>query len=120
MFLCFSSLLVFPLKLSADEKTEKGQELVRQHCTRCHVVPDMNPYGGIESTPSFAAMKWLKDWERRFEIFYTLPPHPALVSIFGVTEDRDNTLPVFVSEIQLNIEDIDAILAFVRTLEVPK
>jgi hypothetical protein len=79
----------------------------------------MNPYGGIGSTPSFAAMKWLDDWERRFEVFYTLPPHPALVNIVGVSEARSDALPVFIAEIELQIEDIDAILAFARTLKPP-
>jgi len=103
----------------ADEIVEKGRELVRQHCTRCHVVPDMNPYGGIGSTPSFAAMKWLDDWERRFEIFYSLPPHPALVRIAGVSDARSQSLPAFIAEIELQIDDIDAILAFARTLKTP-
>ena len=73
---------------SANEIIAKGREVVRQHCTRCHVVPNMNPYGGIGSTPSFAALKWLSDWEHRFEVFYTLPPHPALVKISGLSEER--------------------------------
>ena len=103
----------------ADDAVANGREIVRQHCTRCHVVPDMNPYGGIGSTPSFAAMKWLDDWERRFEVFYTLPPHPALVNIVGVSEARSKALPVFIAEIELQIEDIDAILAFARTLKTP-
>ena len=103
----------------ADDAVAKGREIVRQHCTRCHVVPDMNPYGGIGSTPSFAAMKWLDDWEWRFEVFYTLPPHPALVNIVGVSEARSEALPVFIAEIELQIEDIDAILAFARTLKTP-
>ena len=103
----------------AEDAVAKGREIVRQHCTRCHVVPDMNPYGGIGSTPSFAAMKWLDDWERRFEVFYTLPPHPALVNIVGVSEARSEALPVFIAEIELQIEDIDAILAFARTLKTP-
>ena len=98
---------------------EKGQEIVRQHCTRCHVVPNMNPYGGIGSTPSFAALKWLSDWEHRFEVFYTLPPHPALVIIQGVSEKRSASLPVFVAEIELQIDDVDAILSFARTSETP-
>jgi mono/diheme cytochrome c family protein len=104
---------------SADDAVAKGREIVRQHCTRCHVVPNMNPYGGIGSTPSFAALKWLSDWEHRFEVFYTLPPHPALVKIAGVSEERSESLPAFVAEIELQIDDIDAILSFVRTLETP-
>ena len=104
---------------SANDIIEKGREVVRQHCTRCHVVPNMNPYGGIGSTPSFAALKWLSDWEQRFEVFYTLPPHPALVSIQGVSEERSASLPVFVAEIELQIDDVEAILSYVRTLETP-
>ena len=99
---------------------ERGRDIVRQHCTRCHVVPDMNPYGGIGSTPSFAAMKWLEDWARRFEIFYILPPHPSLVRIEGVSEERSANLPAFNKEIILKLEDIDDILAFVKTLKTPE
>ena len=99
---------------------DRGRDIVRQHCTRCHVVPDMNPYGGIGSTPSFAAMKWLEDWARRFEIFYILPPHPSLVRIEGVSEERSANLPAFNKEIILKLEDIDDILEFVKTLKTPK
>ena len=45
--------------------------------------------------------------------------HPALVSIQGVSEERSASLPVFVAEIELQIDDVDAILSFVRTLETP-
>ena len=54
--------------------TSAGRALAAEHCTRCHVVGDINPYGGIESTLSFIGMKYLADWERRFEEFYILPP----------------------------------------------
>ena len=70
----------------------KGRQLVREHCTRCHVVADINPYGGISSTPSFGGMKSLDDWRERFESFYVLPPHPALVRVEGVSEDRPANL----------------------------
>jgi len=52
-------------------------------------------------------------------VFYTLPPHPALVNIRGITQERSASLPAFVMEIELQIDDIDAILAFARTLETP-
>jgi hypothetical protein len=48
-----------------------------------------------------------------------LPPHPALVNVVGVSEARSDALPVFINEIELQIEDIDAILAFARTLKTP-
>ena len=101
----------------ADDIVLKGREIVRQHCTRCHVVPNMNPYGGIGSTLSFAAMKWLDDWEQRFDVFYTLPTHLALVNIDGISEVRSKFLLVLVSEIELQLEEINAILAFARTLK---
>ena len=107
------------LAQSAAADVERGRSLAAEHCTRCHVVGDINPYGGIESTPSFIGMKYLADWERRFEEFYILPPHPALVRIADVTADRDESRPVFVQEIVLTLEDVDAILAFVRTLPSP-
>lgn len=112
-------MAITPQNANADDAVAKGREIVRQHCTRCHVVPNMNPYGGIGSTPSFTALKWLSDWEHRFEVFYTLPPHPALVNIQGITKERSAFLPAFVKEIELQIDDIDAILAFARTLETP-
>jgi len=52
-------MAITPQNASASDVVATGREIVRQHCTRCHVVPNMNPYGGIGSTPSFAALKWL-------------------------------------------------------------
>ncbi|MEC8641380.1 MAG: hypothetical protein VXZ67_00605 [Pseudomonadota bacterium] len=104
---------------SAGADVERGREMAAAHCTRCHVVGDINPYGGIESTPSFIGMKYLADWERRFEEFYILPPHPALVRITEVSAERSEERPAFVHEIVLTLEDVDAILAFVRTLPSP-
>jgi len=96
---------------------EEGRNLVREHCTRCHVIGDINPYGGIGSTPSFEAMKHLADWRQRFEVFFTLPPHPSLVRIEGISEDRPENLPAFSQEIILTLEDVENILAYVDTLE---
>ena len=60
---------------------EKGERLVRQHCTRCHVVGDLNKYGGIGSTPSFGAIKSLADWQDRFAAFWSLLQHPSVVQV---------------------------------------
>ena len=59
------------------------------------------------------------DWEQRFEVFHTLPPHPALENIVGVSKERSDSLPVFISEIKIQLEEIDVILAFAPTLETP-
>ena len=104
----------------AESSIERGKSLVRQHCSRCHVIPGLNPYGGIGSTPSFSAMKWLDDWRRRFEIFYILPPHPALVRIDGVSDPRNKSLPAFSSEIVMSLENLDDILNFVDTIKPPQ
>ena len=103
----------------ASAGVDRGREMAATHCTRCHVVGDINPYGGIESTPSFIGMKYLADWARRFEEFYILPPHPALVRIDEVTAERSDDRPAFFHEIVLTLEDVDDILDFVRTLPSP-
>ena len=102
---------------ASTDLVAEGRAIVAKHCTRCHVVPDINPKGGIESTPSFTAMKNLADWRRRFEVFYTLPPHPALVTIEDVSYERDKSRPVFVQEIKLQLDDIDRILTYVDTIK---
>ena len=104
---------------SARADADHGRDIAATHCTRCHVVGDINPYGGIESTPSFIGMKYLADWERRFEEFYVLPPHPALVRISEVSAARSEDRPAFVHEIVLTLQDVDDILDFVRTLPSP-
>jgi len=102
---------------TAEDRVSAGREIVAEHCTRCHVVPEINPKGGIESTPSFNGMKYLADWRRRFEVFYTLPPHPALVTVDGVSPERPESRPAFVQEIRLSLDDLDRILAYVDTIE---
>ena len=119
LFVTFGSIGALGIA-RADSSVQRGQSLVHQHCSRCHVIPGLNPYGGIGSTPSFAAMKWLDDWRRRFEIFYTLPPHPALVRIEGISDPRDKSLPAFSNEISMTLKEVDDILAFVETIKHPK
>jgi hypothetical protein len=112
------ALLLFCLPQAAGaDMIAEGRAIVAEHCTRCHVVPEINPKGGIESTPSFRGMKHLADWRRRFEVFFTLPPHPAVVSVAGISEERDESRPAFVKEIKLSVDDIDRILAYVDTIE---
>jgi hypothetical protein len=50
-------------------------------------------------------------------VFYTLPPHPALVTIEDVSDERDKSRPVFVQEIKLQLDDIERILSYVDTIE---
>lgn len=101
--------------IAADIKN--GERLAREHCTRCHVVGDMNKYGGIGSTPSFGAIKTMADWQHRFEIFFTLLPHPAVVKIEGVSEERPEHLPAFAKQITLTVDELEDLLRFIDTLE---
>ena len=116
-YAAFAILLFCAMKPAIADLISEGHALAAEHCTRCHVIPKINPKGGIESTPSFRGMKHLADWRRRFEVFFTLPPHPAFVSVAGVTEERDKSRPAFVQEIKLSVDDLARILAYVETIE---
>jgi len=118
MLLTLSVLLVFIFfHVPAFAGVKEGRQLVREHCARCHVIADINPYGGIGSTPSFEAMKNLPDWRMRFEVFFILPPHPSVVRVEGISEERPENLPAFSHEIILSPMDVDNILVYVDTLE---
>jgi len=120
--ICALGLWFFPAStkkvMAAD--IEAGKQIARQHCTRCHVVGEMNKYGGIGSTPSFGAIKTMADWSQRFEVFFTLPPHPAVVAVEGITEDRPDSLPAFVSQITLTADELENLLAFIDQLPSAK
>ena len=97
---------------------EKGEILVRAHCTRCHVVGNLNKYGGIDSTPSFGVIKSLPDWQDRFAAFWSLLPHPSVVQVDGLSLERPKGLPATTKQIFLDIDDVDGIQAYVKTLPV--
>ena len=97
---------------------EKGEKLVRQHCTRCHVVGNLNKYGGIGSTPSFGAIKSLSDWQDRFAAFWSLLPHPSVVQVEGLSPERPKGLLATTKQIFLNMDDVDAIQAYVDTVPI--
>lgn len=100
---------------ASAEDVAKGRELARQHCTRCHVVGDLNTMG-IGSTPSFQYMvNKLKDYENRFLTFYSLRPHPAFTRIDGLPTLTD--IPSPIAPVKLTLEDVEAIAAFAATLK---
>lgn len=93
----------------------RGREIAQTHCSRCHVVGDYNPFGGVSSTPSFQLIvNRLADWEERFSTFYVRRPHPAIVRVNGAQPPEDQ--PLMVHPIDFDLDDIDALLAFVATL----
>ena len=92
-----------------------GREAAGQHCTRCHIVGDLNTMS-IGSTPSFQYMvNHLDDFEQRFLTFYTLRPHPAFVRIEGIPPLTD--IPSPIAPIELTLQQVEDIAAFVATLK---
>ncbi|VAX07183.1 hypothetical protein MNBD_ALPHA03-1451, partial [hydrothermal vent metagenome] len=86
------------------------------NCTRCHVVGDYNPNGGISSTPSFQLMvNALKDYQERFNTFYARPPHPAVIIIKGIKKLDD--LPFNAAPVTLTQKNVKDITAFAKTLK---
>lgn len=119
MFCRTITMLVFTLlptiawAVEADDKT--GEAISRQHCSRCHVVPNYNTMG-IGSTPSFKAMVQspAKDWRHKFEAFFSLPPHGTFVRI---KEYRQITqTPSAVAPIVISLDDLDHLMAYIDRL----
>ncbi|MDX1400618.1 MAG: hypothetical protein R3245_01740 [Kiloniellales bacterium] len=111
--LVFAGLIQSAPSHAADE-AERGREVAVQHCSRCHVIPDHNPTGGIGSTPSFSLLARLNDGLERFETFFDRRPHPSFVRVAGV--EPPTQLPVALEPVELRIEDIDAITAYAKKL----
>lgn len=74
-----------------------------------------NRFSGISSTPSFMMMvDHLDDWQDRFATFYARLPHPSVIFIEGIDPPTDQ--PPSVVPIELSLDDVEAILAYARTL----
>jgi mono/diheme cytochrome c family protein len=104
--------------LMAQEKGDigKGRKIAQTHCSRCHVVGDFNPMGGISSTPSFQLLvKRRPDYRERFQTFFSRRPHPAFLSLKGVGRIRPD-LPANAQPVELTEEDVKNMLAFIETL----
>ncbi len=107
-------LLVVPASAHGDGNAARGKTVAEQHCARCHVVGDFNPYGGIDSTPSFQLLAKRDDWLERFSTFFERRPHPVFVRVPNV--ERWTNLPSYVVEFDITPESIDDIIEFVKTL----
>ena len=100
-----------------DGDTQTGSDLAILHCGRCHVVDKRNRMGGIGSTPSFAALRGRSNWSDLFRAFYVHNPHPSFTQVAGVTEPFDPNRAVHVAKVEITLEDVEAITAFVATLK---
>ena len=100
-----------------DGDTRAGSDLALLHCGRCHVVDSRNRMGGIGSSPSFAALRGRDNWSDLFRAFYVHNPHPSFTQVDGVTETFDPNRDVHVARVEITLDDIEAITAFVATIE---
>ncbi len=97
--------------------TATGSRLALVHCGRCHVVDQRNRMGGIGSTPSFAALRGRENWSDLFRAFWAHNPHPSFTQVEGVTEPFDPNKAVHVAPVEITMDEIEAITAFVATIE---
>lgn len=99
-----------------DGDAVMGHKVARTKCTRCHAVDDATRGAGIGSTPSFSVLRSLGDWQDRFEVFYVLNPHPAFTIIDEVTPPFDVTRPSPIVPIELTLDEVEAVLAYVAAM----
>lgn len=100
-----------------DGDAAHGEAYSYTNCGRCHVIGDANRMKGIGSTPSFALLRALPDWEERFLTFYVRIPHPAITQLEGVSEPFDPARPPTIEPLMLSLDDLDDILTFVSTID---
>lgn len=99
-----------------DGDAELGHKVSRSKCTRCHAVDEDTRGWGIGSTPSFAVLRSLSDWEERFYAFYTLNPHPSFTLIEDLSEPFPAHRPPPIAPLEMTIEEVDAIVAYVAAM----
>lgn len=99
-----------------DGDAALGKELSIERCGRCHVVAPENRMGAIGSSPSFAVLRTFADWDVRFQSFYVLKPHRAFTQVAGVTQPFASHLPSPISPIDVSLEELEAIIAYVAGL----
>lgn len=93
-----------------------GHQVSLAKCTRCHAVDEQTRMSGIGSTPSFGVLRSLPDWEERFSAFYVLNPHPSFTQIDGLTEPFPEDRPSPIAPIELTVEEVEAVLAYVKAM----
>jgi mono/diheme cytochrome c family protein len=99
----------------AEGDVEKGRAVAIKHCARCHVIGSYNPYGGIDSTPSFQGLAKRADMAERMSSFFERRPHPAFVRVPDV-QKWSKALP-YATPFTVTPEQIEHLVAFTATLK---
>lgn len=102
------------VEITYDGDAIRGEEASMSYCGRCHVVSEKNRMNSIGSTPSFAVLRTLRDWEDRFQTFYVLNPHPSFTQVAEVTEPFDPSRPSPIQAVEMTLDDLENIMAFVQ------
>ena len=100
----------------ADGDAAKGRVIAADHCTRCHVVGNLNKFGGIGSTPSFQLIAGMEDGMERFQTFYARRPHPNFVRVPDLP--RFSNAPPYAIPFTVTEIGIRNLMTFVKTLKV--
>ncbi|MEJ8474146.1 hypothetical protein [Roseibium algae] len=96
-----------------NQLEQRGLELSKLHCARCHIVSEKDRFTGTSASPSFKIMiVALKDWDDRFDSFMARNPHPAHIRLED-DEPRPEHLPSTIHEVILSQDDIEAIISYV-------
>jgi hypothetical protein len=93
-----------------------GEKVSLTQCGRCHVINESNRMNAIGSSPSFRLMRTFPDWQERFETFFLLKPHPAFTQVAEVTDPFPEHLPSPIAPIEVTLEQIEAITAYVGSI----
>jgi hypothetical protein len=62
-------------------------------------------------------MRGRENWSDLFRAFYVENPHPSFTQVEGVTEPFDANRQVHVAPVEITLDEIEAITAFVATIE---
>lgn len=104
-------------EVERDGNAELGHKVSVAKCARCHAVDENTRMAGIGSTPSFGVLRSLSDWEDRFIAFYVLNPHPSFTQIADVTEPFTAERPSPIAPIEMTLDDVEAVLAYVASMQ---
>ncbi|MDW4497647.1 cytochrome c [Sulfitobacter sp. D35] len=103
-------------ELAYDGDPAEGETISLTHCGRCHVINERNRMKGMGSTPSFAVLRTLAEWEVKFASFYALNPHQSFTQVDEITAPFDPMRPPPIAPMRISVDDIEAILAYVATI----
>jgi hypothetical protein len=105
------------VKISYAGDPQAGFISSKAKCGRCHAVDEAGRLNDIGSTPSFSVLRVFEDWEHRFLSFYVLAPHGSFTQIKDVTEPFAINRPPPIRPIEMTLEELEDVLAYVATLE---